>query len=144
MVKDIITTTQSNIKKNKISNLNDVYKSKYPIVTFSSNMAKFDKKIKNFLRKKMYYHRTVKSNTNNGKRIIKRLFSIGKMQKLLKDNQFIVKKVSGGPFIYNSKDNTTIILSMLNKTLQLLCDLKLPLIIRFADSGIILASKKNS
>ena len=75
MVKDIITTTQSNIKKNKISNLNDVYKSKYPIVTFSSNMAKFDKKIKNFLRKKMYYHRTVKSNTNNGKRIIKRLFS---------------------------------------------------------------------
>ncbi len=75
MVKDIITTTQSNIKKNKISNLNDVYKSKYPIVTFSNNMAKFDKKIKNFLRKKMYYHRTVKSNTNNGKRIIKRLFS---------------------------------------------------------------------
>jgi len=75
MVKDIITTTQSNLKKNKISNLNDVYKSKYPIVTFSSNMAKFDKKIKNFLRKKMYYHRTVKSNTNNGKRIIKRLFS---------------------------------------------------------------------
>ena len=52
MVKDIITTTQSNIKKNKISNLNDVYKSKYPIVTFSSNMAKFDKKIKNFYEKR--------------------------------------------------------------------------------------------
>ena len=76
-------------------------------------------------------------------KIIKRLFSIGKMKKLLKDNQFILKKVSGGPFIYNSKKNTTIITSMLNKTLQFLCDLKFPLIIRFADNGIILASKKS-
>tara|TARA_A100001015_G_C14952494_1_gene697340 strand:- start:472 stop:1422 length:951 start_codon:yes stop_codon:yes gene_type:complete len=76
-------------------------------------------------------------------KIIKRLFSIGKMKKLLKDNQFTVKKVSGGPFIYNSKENTTTITSMLNKTLQFLCDLKFPLIIRFADSGIILASKKS-
>ena len=75
MVKDIITTTQSNIKKNKISNLNDVYKSKYPLVTFSSNMQKFDKKIKNFLKKKMYYHKNVKFNTNYGKKIIKKLFS---------------------------------------------------------------------
>ncbi len=75
MVKDIITTTQKNIKKNKIKNLKDVIKSKYPIVTFSSNMQKFDKKIKNFLRKKMYYHKNVKFNTNYGKKIIKKLFS---------------------------------------------------------------------
>ena len=37
-------------------------------------MRKFDKKIKNFLRKKMYYHKNVKSNTNYGKKIIKKLF----------------------------------------------------------------------
>ena len=74
MVKDIIKTTQTNIKKNKIKDLNDVFKSKYPLVTFSKNMKKFDKKIKNFLRKKMYFHNKVKFNTNSGKKIIKKLF----------------------------------------------------------------------
>ena len=75
MVKDLIKTTQNNIKKKKIRNLQDVYKSKYPLVTFSNKMRKFDKKIKSFLRKKMYYHKKVKSNTNDGKKIIKKLFS---------------------------------------------------------------------
>ena len=74
MVKDLIITTKKNIKKNKIKNINDVFKSKYPIVTFSIKMRKFDKKIKSFLRKRMYFHRNVKSNTNNGKKIIKKLF----------------------------------------------------------------------
>ena len=74
MVKDLIVTTQKNIKKNKIRNLDDVLKSKYPLVTFSNKMQKFDKKIKIFLRKKMYYHKKVKSNTTDGKRIIKKLF----------------------------------------------------------------------
>tara|TARA_B100002019_G_scaffold71158_1_gene61326 strand:+ start:12 stop:1151 length:1140 start_codon:yes stop_codon:yes gene_type:complete len=74
MVKDLIITTKKNIKKNKIKNINDVFKCKYPIVTFSIKMRKFDKKIKSFLRKRMYFHRNVKSNTNNGKKIIKKLF----------------------------------------------------------------------
>ena len=74
MVKDLIKTTQQNINKNEIRNLNDVFKSKYPIVSFSTKMRKFDKKIKNFLRKKMYYHKNVISNTKNGKKIIKKLF----------------------------------------------------------------------
>jgi len=74
MVKDLILTTQKNIKKNKIKNLNDVLNFKYPLVTFSNNMQKFDKKIKNFLKKKMYYHKNVKFNTNYGKKIIKKLF----------------------------------------------------------------------
>ncbi len=74
MVKDLITNTQNNIKKNKIKNLNDVYKSKYPLVSFSYKMREFDKKIKRFLRRKMYYHKKVKLNTNNGKKIIKKLF----------------------------------------------------------------------
>ena len=75
MVKDLIITTQKNIKKNKVRNLNDVLKSKYPLVTFSNNMQKFDKKIKYFLRKKMYYHKNVKSKTKYGKKIIKQLFT---------------------------------------------------------------------
>ncbi len=74
MVKDIIITTKKNIKKYKVNNLEDVYKSKYPIVTFSRQMIEFDKEIKNFLRKKMYFNKEVKKNTNQGKKIIKKLF----------------------------------------------------------------------
>ena len=37
-------------------------------------MKKFDQRIKSFLRKKMYYHENVKSNTNKGKKIIRKLF----------------------------------------------------------------------
>ena len=74
MVKDLIKTTQKNLKKYKVKKLKDVYKSKYPIVTFSNKMKEFDKKIKFFLRKKMYYHKNVKTNTNRGKKIIKKLF----------------------------------------------------------------------
>ena len=74
MVEDLIITTQNNINKNNIKNFNDVLKSKYPLVSFSNKMKKFDKKIKLFLRKKMYYHKNVKSNTNDGKKIIKKLF----------------------------------------------------------------------
>ena len=74
MVKDIIITTRKNIKKNKLKSLDDVYKAKNPIVTFSRKMNNFDKKIKKFLRKKMYYHKSVIKNTNQGKKIIKKLF----------------------------------------------------------------------
>ncbi len=76
MVKDIIFTTKNNIKKNKLKNLNDVLKSKYPIVTFSKKMREFDKKIKIFLRKKMYFNKNVIKNTQQGKQIISKLFSI--------------------------------------------------------------------
>ena len=74
MVKDIIITTKNKIKKNNLKNLNDVFQSQYPIVSFSKNMKEFDFKIKKFLKKKMYYHKKVKKNTNQGKIIIKKLF----------------------------------------------------------------------
>ncbi len=74
MVEDVIITTQKNLKKNKIKNLKDIFKSKYPLVAFSKKMTKFDKRIKSFLRKNMYYHRNVKSKTNDGKKIIRKLF----------------------------------------------------------------------
>ena len=75
MVRDVIITTQKNIKKNKIKNLNDVYKSKIPLVSFSQKMMIFDKKIKNFLQKKMYFHKDVNSKTKFGKKVIYKLFT---------------------------------------------------------------------
>ena len=79
MVKDIIINTKKNIKKNNIQSINDVYKSKNTIVCFSSKMSLFDVSIKKFLRKNMYFHKTVIHKTNFGKRVIKTLFS--KMRK---------------------------------------------------------------
>ena len=74
MVEDLIINTQKNLKKNKIKNLKDILKSKYPLVAFSNKMTKFDKRIKSFLRTNMYYHRKVKSNTSDGKKIVRKLF----------------------------------------------------------------------
>ena len=75
MVRDVIITTQKNIKQNKIKNLNDVYKSKIPLVSFSQKMMIFDRKIKNFLQKKMYFHKDVNSKTKFGKKVIYKLFT---------------------------------------------------------------------
>jgi len=74
MVKDIIINTKKNILNNNIKNIHDVYNSKSPIVCFSKKMNLFDIKIKKFLKKKMYFHRSVIHKTNFGKKIIKHLF----------------------------------------------------------------------
>ena len=74
MVTDVIKNTKKNIKLNKIKNLNDVYQSKKLIVSFSNKMKNFDTKIKSFLKKKMYFHKSVNIKTNYGKKIIKNLF----------------------------------------------------------------------
>ena len=74
MVNDLIITTKNNIKKYKLYDLNDVYKTKHNIVKFSKKMENFDTKIKKFLKKKMYNNKNVKINTLKGKKIIRKLF----------------------------------------------------------------------
>ena len=75
MVRDVITTTKKNITKHHINNLNDVYKSKEILVSFSNRMRNFDASIKSFLKKKMYFHNKVNFKTNSGKKIIIKLFT---------------------------------------------------------------------
>ena len=74
MVSDVIRTTKKNISLYKIKNLNDIYLTKNQLVTFSQNMKNFDKKIKSFLKQKMYFHKKVNSKTNFGRKVITRLF----------------------------------------------------------------------
>ena len=74
MVSDVINTTKKNIKLYKIKNLNDVYRANTQLVTFSQKMQAFDKKIKNFLKHKMYFHKDVNSKTNYGRQVITKLF----------------------------------------------------------------------
>jgi dGTPase len=90
MVKDIIINTKKNIKKNNIMNIHDIYRSQYPIVCFSKKMNLFDLSIKKFLRKRMYFHKSVIHKTNLGKKIINQLFL--KIKKTPK-NYIDIKKV---------------------------------------------------
>jgi len=75
MVRDVILTTKKNIKFNKIKNLNDIYKTKKQLVSFSDKMKKFDRQIKKFLKQKMYFHKKVNSKTNYGRKVITQLFA---------------------------------------------------------------------
>jgi dGTPase len=75
MVSDVINTTKKNIKLYDIKNLNDIYKTRKQLVSFSDKMQMFDKNIKNFLKQKMYFHKNVNSKTNFGRKIIVRLFT---------------------------------------------------------------------
>ena len=74
MVRDVIITTKKNIKLNNIKNQKEVHKSNKKIVCFSKNMQNFDLKIKNFLKQKMYFHKSVNTKTDYGRKIIKNLF----------------------------------------------------------------------
>jgi len=75
MVTDVLKTTKKNLNKYKPRTLNDVHKLNHLIVDFSGKMKKTDKQIKDFLKVHMYNSRSVLSNTNKGKKIIKGLFN---------------------------------------------------------------------
>ena len=74
MVNDVIKTTNLNIKKIKPKTIYDIYNHNEFIVSFSKEMKDVDKKIKEFLKKRMYNNKKVLTNTNKGKKIIKELF----------------------------------------------------------------------
>ena len=99
MVSDIILNTKKNIKEQKIKTIKDVYSSKNLLVSFSREMRLFDKAIKSFLRKRMYFSPNVLKKTNNGKKIIKFLFS-----KIKKNPSKFIKKS-----LYQKTNNERII-----------------------------------
>jgi len=88
MVKDLIKNTIKNLKINKIKSIDDVYKSKIPIVCFSDKYSIIEKEIKFFLRIKMYNNKKVLTKNNKGKKIIRDLFSSIKK----KPNKFLTKE----------------------------------------------------
>ncbi len=74
MVRDIAINTRAELKKQKIKNIKDIYRAKFPLVRFSSKMNMFDSSIKDFLKQNMYYNKDVLKKTKKGKKIIKFLF----------------------------------------------------------------------
>ena len=74
MVKDVINTSKKNIKKFQPKLIKDIYDNKNKIIAFSSRMEKVVMEIKVFLNLNMYNNKKVLINTNNGKKIIGKLF----------------------------------------------------------------------
>ncbi len=74
MVSDVVYKTNHNIKKYRVKNIKDVYKTKIKLVNFSDEMMVFDKKIKFFLNKNMYNNPAVLKKTLEGSNIVRTLF----------------------------------------------------------------------
>ena len=79
MIRDLLSNTKKNLKDLKITSMKDIAKSDQLIVCFSDKMQKSEKEIKLFLRTNMYNNKTVLSKNLRGKVIIKKLFSIIKL-----------------------------------------------------------------
>ena len=75
MIKDLISNTKVNLKKNLIKSFKDINKTKYLMVDFSSKIKNSENEIRFFLKSKMYNNKNVLAKNNNGKLIIKKLFN---------------------------------------------------------------------
>ena len=76
MVQDLIKTTTRNILMNKISTKKDVSNKKNQIVDFSNKLKITINEIRDFLKITMYNNKDVLKKNNEGKKIIKKLFSV--------------------------------------------------------------------
>ncbi len=76
MVDDLISNTKKNIEKLGIKNSNEILDLGVPLVIFSDEMRNKEKKLKVFLRNKMYNHPKVKTMNFKAKKIISDLFDL--------------------------------------------------------------------
>lgn len=76
MVDDLIRNTKKNIKKMNIKTAQDILEAKNSLVIFSEEMIEKEKKLKAFLKNKMYNHPRVKTMNFKAKKIISDLFDL--------------------------------------------------------------------
>ena len=76
MVNDLIRNTKENLKKYKIKFSDDIECQKVKIVSLSDGMIKEEKKLKLFLKNKMYLHPRIRTMTIKAKKIISDLFDL--------------------------------------------------------------------
>ena len=75
MIKDLINNTKKNLNYNKVKNVKDINKTNFLMVDFSDNVKNSENEIRFFLKTKMYNNKNVLTKNNEGKSIIKRLFT---------------------------------------------------------------------
>ncbi len=76
MMNDLIQNTKKNLQKYKINFSDDIECQKVKIVSFSDDMIKEEKKLKLFLKNKMYLHPRIRTMTIKAKKIISDLFDL--------------------------------------------------------------------
>ena len=76
MMDDLIQNTKNNLHKYKIKFSDDIEYQKVKIVNFSDEMVKEEKKLKLFLKNKMYLHPRIRTMTIKAKKIISDLFNL--------------------------------------------------------------------
>ncbi len=76
MVDDLIRNTKKNIKKMNIKTAQDILEANNSLVIFSEEMIEKEKKLKAFLKNKMYNHPRVKTMNFKAKKIISDLFDL--------------------------------------------------------------------
>ncbi|UTO29014.1 deoxyguanosinetriphosphate triphosphohydrolase [Bartonella harrusi] len=74
MVEDVIKQSQKNLANIKPKSIDDIHQAKQTIVTFSPTMAVYEKELKDFLFKNLYYHEQILSRRNTAKCIVQKLF----------------------------------------------------------------------
>ena len=76
MIKDLISNTLKNLKKNRIKQSKNIKKTNDLTVDFSDKVKNSDYEIRFFLKSKMYNNKNVLKKNNRGKYIIKKLFEM--------------------------------------------------------------------
>ena len=76
MIDDLVTNTTSNLNKFKPKSSYDVQSIPSNLVCFSDEMKNNEKELRNFLKKSMYNHPTVKTMTYKAKKIVSELFDL--------------------------------------------------------------------
>ena len=76
MVDDLIINTKSNLKEVKIENSQEILQTQQKLVKFSNYMQNQEKKLKSFLKQRMYNHPKVKTMNFKAKKIISDLFDL--------------------------------------------------------------------
>ena len=76
MVDDLIRNTKQNIQNFKITNCNEILELDKPLVIFGDEMKNKEKKLKVFLKNKMYNHPKVKTMNFKAKKIVSDLFDL--------------------------------------------------------------------
>ena len=79
MIRDLLTNTKKNLKKQKIKSIKDIGIAGKPLVSFSEKIQNSEREIKSFLRTKMYQNNSVLKKNQKGKVIVKKLFNIIKL-----------------------------------------------------------------
>ena len=117
------------------------YSLSFKDIIFESKIKKYFLKYEN---NKFFNSKFMNQKSNSWKyKIHKRIFSFSTLKRTIEDNDFRVTKFYGGPFLYSSENENSIIKKTLNKILQYLLDKKIFIFLIKISDNFVFLSKPN-